>query len=150
MVVPMTASDDYCDLCDLPRSQCIHGRPPEPPKPVAKAAPARRKTTAATRTRTPGATAKPVVHRWTPPDTFKPLILEVLKEAGGALESDELFLELEIAAEDRLLPGDRETTPEGELRWQYAARRARQSLIKEGVMTRGGPGVWQLTPAHSG
>ena len=74
----------------------------------------------------------------------------MLREAGGALESDELFLELEIVAEDRLLPGDRETTPEGELRWQYAARRARQSLIKEGVMTRGGPGVWQLTPAHSG
>jgi len=150
MVVPMTASDDYCDLCDLPRSQCIHGRPPEPPKPAVKAIPARRKSTATTRTRPSGAAAKPVVHRWTPPDVFKPLILAVLREAGGELQADELFLELEIAAEDRLLPGDRETTPEGELRWQYAARRARQSLIKEGVMTRGGPGVWQLTPAHSG
>ena len=149
-VVPMTASDDYCDLCDLPRSQCIHGRPPEPPAPVVRAAPKKR-TPAATRSRTPGAAAKPpVVRRWTPPEVFKPLILDVLTEAGGELRADELFLELEILAEDRLLPGDRETTPEGELRWQYAARRARQALIKEGVMTRGGPGVWQLTPAHSG
>ena len=69
----------------------------------------------------------------------------VLEEAGGELETDELFLELEIVADERLLPGDRETTPEGELRWRYAARRARQALINEGVMTRGGgPGVWQL------
>jgi hypothetical protein len=87
-----------------------------------------------------------VNRRWTPPEVFKPLIIAVLREAGGELESDELFLELEIMADDRLLSGDRETTPEGELRWQYAARRARQSLISEGVMTRGGPGVWQLAP----
>jgi hypothetical protein len=86
-----------------------------------------------------------VTRRWTPPDEFKPLILAVLHEAGGELEADELFLELEIVADDRLLPGDRETTPEGELRWQYAARRARQALIQEGQMTRGGPGVWRLT-----
>jgi hypothetical protein len=86
-----------------------------------------------------------VTHRWTPPDQFKPLILAVLQEAGGELEADELFLELEIMADDKLLPGDRETTPEGELRWQYAARRARQALIQEGQMTRGGPGVWRLT-----
>ena len=75
---------------------------------------------------------------------FKPLILEVLQEAGGVLEADEVFLELEILAEDTLLPGDRETTPEGELRWQYAARRARVALINDGVMTKGQPGVWQL------
>jgi hypothetical protein len=86
-----------------------------------------------------------VRRRWTPPEVFKPLILEVLRAAGGELETDELFLELEIVAEDRLLPGDSETTPEGELRWRYAARRARQALITEGVMTRGGPGVWRLT-----
>ena len=138
----MTASDDYCDLCDLPRSQCVHGQPPPAPKPVTKAPPRSR---AAARSRVPGTPAKPVTRRWTPPEAFKPLILAVLQEAGGELEADELFLELEIMAEDRLLPGDRETTPEGELRWQYAARRARQSLINEGLMTRGGPGVWQLT-----
>jgi hypothetical protein len=82
--------------------------------------------------------------RWTPPEVFKPLIITALEEAGGELEADELFLELEILAEDRLLPEDSETTPEGELRWRYAARRARVALIKEGLMTRTRPGVWQL------
>jgi hypothetical protein len=75
---------------------------------------------------------------------FKPLIITVLDEAGGELEADDLFLELEILAEDRLLPEDRETTPEGELRWRYAARRARVALIEEGLMTKTTPGVWQL------
>jgi hypothetical protein len=78
------------------------------------------------------------------------LILSVLTQAGGELEADELFLELEIMAEDRLLPGDRETTPEGEPRWQYAARRARVALIEEGLMTKGLPGVWKLAGPGSG
>ena len=45
---------------------------------------------------------------------------------------------------ERLTSADRETTPEGELRWRYAARKARQTLITEGVMTKGKPGVWAL------
>jgi hypothetical protein len=139
----MTATDDYCDFCELPRSQCIHGQPPAP-KPVTKAAPKPRSRPAA-RARTPGVAADPVTRRWTPPEVFKPLILAVLDDAGGELEADEFFLELEVRADDRLLPGDRETTPEGELRWQYAARRARVALINEGLMTKGGPGVWRLT-----
>ena len=140
----MTASD-YCDFCDLPRPQCIHGRPPPAPKPAttSKPQPKPRKAPAA-RSRTSGATAKPVTRRWTPPEVFKPLILDVLQEAGGELEADELFLELEIAAEDRLLPGDHEKTPHGELRWQDAARRARLALIDEGLMTKTRPGVWEL------
>jgi hypothetical protein len=85
-----------------------------------------------------------VTRRWTPPEAFRPLILAVLEDAGGELDADELFAQLEAAADDRLLPGDRETTPEGELRWRYAARRARVALIGEGVMTKGRPGVWQL------
>ena len=85
-----------------------------------------------------------MARRWTPPEVFKPLIITVLEEAGGELEADELFLELEILAEDRLLPEDSETTPEGELRWRYAARRARVALIEEGLMTKARPGVWQL------
>lgn len=139
----MTASDVRCDLCDLPRSQCIHGRPPPPPASATKAPPKPR-VRATTSSRTTTVTAKPVTRRWTPPELFKPLILEVLREAGGELEADEVFLELEILAEDKLLPGDSETTPEGELRWQYAARRARVALIDEGLMTKGRPGVWQL------
>jgi hypothetical protein len=140
----MTASDDYCDFCDLPRSQCIHGQPPAP-APVKKTSPPRPRSSPAPRVRTVGAASKPVTRRWTPPEVFKPLILAVLDAAGGEMEADEFFLELEITADDRLLPGDRETTPEGEPRWQYAARRARVALIKEGLMAKGGPGVWKAT-----
>ena len=138
----MTAHDVYCDFCDLPMAQCIHGQPPAP-KPAVKSSPKPRKRAVA-RPRAPQRTEKPVNRRWTPPDALKPLILAVLQEAGGELEAEELFLELEIIAEDRLLPGDRETTPEGEPRWQYAARRARMALIDEGLMTKGIPGVWKL------
>ena len=146
----MSASEDYCDFCDLPRSQCVHGQPPPPPptapSKAVKSAPAPRKRAATTRRATPD---KPVSRRWTQPEAFKPLILTVLQEAGGELDADDLFLELEIAAEDRLLPGDSETTPEGELRWRYAARRARIALIEEGLMIKGRPGVWQLAgPDH--
>jgi hypothetical protein len=133
----MNASDDYCELCDLPRSQCPHGQPPPPPpKPVVKAPPKPRN-----RPETP---ERQVTRRWTPPEALKPLILTALERAGGELENDDLFLELEILAEDRLLPADTETTPEGELRWRYAARRARVALIDEGLMTRTTPGVWRL------
>ena len=146
----MSASDDYCDFCDLPRSQCIHGRPP-PPAPVkavkaVKAAPRPRKR-ATPSTSVPD---KQVTRRWTTPEAFKPLILEVLADAGGALEADELFQRLEVLAGDRLLPGDNESTPEGELRWRYAARRARVALIAEGLMTKTRPGVWQLAGAGQG
>jgi hypothetical protein len=91
-----------------------------------------------------------MTRRWTPPEVFKPLILTVLEQAGGELEADEVFMELEILAEDRLLPGDNETTPEGELRWRYAARRARVALIAEGLMMKSQPGVWQLSRPRQG
>jgi hypothetical protein len=139
----MSEYDDHCDLCDLPKSQCIHGRPPPVPQQAVKATPRPRKRATAPG-RSPAAAVKPVSRRWTPPEVFKPLILAVLEQAGGELDAEDLFLELEILAEDRLLPGDSETTPEGELRWRYAARRARIELVAEGLMTKGRPGVWQL------
>jgi hypothetical protein len=135
----MNASDDYCDFCDLPKSQCPHGRPTLPPQEVTKAPPTPRKRAA--KPATPGT---PVTRRWTPPEAFKPLIVTVLEQAGGELEAEDVFLELEILMDDRLLPEDRATTPEGELRWRYAARRARVSLVEDGLMTKGRPGVWQL------
>ncbi len=138
----MNTSEDYCDLCDLPKSQCVHGQPSPAPKEAVKAPPKKR---AAPR-RTTAAPAKPVSLRWTPPDVFRPLILSVLEQAGGELEADDLFLELEILLDDRLRPEDSETTPEGELRWRYAARRARVALVAEGLMTSGRPGIWQLAP----
>lgn len=138
----MDAYDDYCELCDLPKSQCVHGQPPAPKK-AATAPPRPRKRPTATAR--PAAPARTVNRRWTPPEVFKPLILTVLEEAGGELEADELFGELELRAGDRLRPADTETTPEGELRWRYAARRARVALIDEGLMTKTTPGVWQLS-----
>jgi hypothetical protein len=140
----MNAPDDYCELCDLPKSQCVHGQPPPPPK-EAVASPPKPRKRPAPRARTSAAPEKPVTRRWTPPEVFKPLIITVLQQAGGELDAEDLFLELEILAEDRLLPEDSATTPEGELRWRYAARRARVALIDEGLMTKGRPGVWQLT-----
>jgi hypothetical protein len=140
----MAEPDAYCDLCDLPLSQCVHGMPaPKPAAEQPKPAPKPKKRTPA-RTRTPGAPAKPVSRRWTPPEAFKPLIVAVLQEAGGALDTDDVFLELEILAEEKLLPGDAETMPQGELRWHYAARKARLALIDDGLMTKGKPGVWEL------
>jgi len=137
----MNASEDYCELCDLPKSQCIHGRPPPVPQKAAAPTPGPRKRPTTVRSASP---PKVVNRRWTPPEDFKPLILSVLEEAGGELEADDAFLELEILAEDRLRPGDHETTPEGELRWRYAARRARMALIQEGLMTKSRPGIWEL------
>lgn len=143
----MSASAEYCELCDLPMATCVHGRPPPEPAPVRRPAAPARGVTRRTARPVPGTPPRRVQHRWTPPDALKSPILAVLQDAGGELESDDLFLELEIAVEERLLAGDRETTPEGEPRWQYAARRARQALISEGLMTKGRPGVWALTPA---
>lgn len=138
----MSAHDAYCDFCDLPLAQCVHGQPPAP-KPTVKSAPKPRKRAVA-KSPTSAKVEKPVTRRWTPPEALKAPIIAVLQEAGGELEADEVFLELEILLEDRLLAGDRETTPEGEPRWQYAARRARVALINEGLMTKGIPGVWKL------
>lgn len=143
----MTAPDAYCDFCDLPRAQCVHGLPPPPPKPVVASSPKPRTRASAT-SRSPGPVTRPVNRRWTAPEALKPVILAVLQEADGEMEADELFLELEIRLEDRLLPGDHEHTPAGEPRWQYAARRARMALIDEGLMTKGVPGVWKLAEAR--
>lgn len=150
------SAEDYCDLCDLPESQCIHGNPPPPPPPTVRKAPATRTTvrrsststssssSSSSRTSASAAPARAVRHRWTPPEVFKPEILAVLSEAGGEMEQDDVFLELEIRMEERLTDADQDTTPEGELRWRYAARRARQALVAEGTMTKGRPGVWAL------
>ena len=139
----MTANDEYCDFCDLPLAQCVHGMPPAP-KAEVTSPPKPRKRAAATKPLSVPTRAKPVNLRWTPPEALRPHILAVLEEAGGELEANELFSQLEALAEDRLRPEDSERTPEGELRWRYAARRARVALIDEGLMTKSRPGVWQL------
>ncbi len=72
----MSAENDYCELCDLPLSTCIHGMPkpvapPEPVKPVRAPKvrePKPRKSPAAkavsTRTTAP--------RKWTQPGEFMP------------------------------------------------------------------------------
>ena len=68
----------------------------------------------------------------------------MLEEAGGELEAEEVFLELEILLEDRLAPGALEFFLVGVLCWCFAARRARIALIEEGLIAKARPGVWQL------
>ena len=68
---------------------------------------------------------------------------------GSGLGADELCLELEIRADDRVLPGDREPAPQGEPRWRYAARGACQT-VQRGLMRKGRAGVWHLTAAGRG
>jgi hypothetical protein len=75
---------------------------------------------------------------------LSPLIVDLLRQAGGELSAEDLFEELTAVVSTRLRPGDEELTPDGELRWRYAARRARQSLIAEGVMVSGVQGMWTL------
>jgi len=105
----------------------------------------RRTATSSSSSRAASAAPPRVVrHRWTPPEVFKPEILAVLSEAGGEMEQEDVFLELEIRMEERLTDADQDKTPEGELRWRYAARRARQALVAEGAMIKGRPGIWAL------
>lgn len=140
----MSASDDYCERCDLPLSQCVHGMPaPAAPAEPVKVPTAARKRVPGTRAATE-TTTRPVSRRWTPPEVLSPAIIELLREAGGELRGEDVLEQLGELLADRLRPGDEELTPGGELRWHYAARRARQALIAEGVMVSGAPGMWTL------
>ncbi|WP_162602370.1 hypothetical protein [Nocardioides daejeonensis] len=145
--------DDYCELCDLPLSQCPHGRPaPAPAPPPAKKAPA-------PRTRTPKEPATPrarkspeppvrtsaAVRKWTPSDQLEPVIIQILEQAGGELDNDGALAAIEERLGEHFRSGDRDRTPTGELRWQLAARKARQSLIRQGLMTKERPGIWTLS-----
>lgn len=147
----MSAEDDYCDLCDLPRSTCVHGMPkpevvPDPPKPV-KQARVRKTTTpkakqSAASSVTTKASAAP--RRWSAPADFVPHIVAMLDEADGGLPSDDALARLEERVADSLRPGDRERSPQGEQRWRTAARRARRDLVASGVLSDARPGVWEL------
>ncbi|GHJ58866.1 hypothetical protein NOK12_13840 [Nocardioides sp. OK12] len=146
------SATDYCDLCDLPLSTCVHGMPkpveppPAPPKAPPKASPVtrRRTTTAAAAGSTaPAAPARP--RRRTPSVDFKPWIVKLLQEAGGQAESDDLLTELAERLGDVLRPGDLEKGPTGEVRWRTAARTARKELADDGLLLAPRPGTWALT-----
>ncbi|KRF36936.1 winged helix-turn-helix domain-containing protein [Nocardioides sp. Soil805] len=147
-------ADEYCDLCDLPKAHCIHGMPPAPPpeaRTVAPRATARKASTPrATKESTPAAPVRRAPRKWTPPEAIAPVIVAVLDEAGGQLAADDVLEAVGARIDEHLLEGDRQLTPEGELRWRYAARRARQQLVKEGLLTTPRPGIWELTSAGRG
>ncbi|GGO72059.1 hypothetical protein GCM10012276_14510 [Nocardioides deserti] len=136
-------AEDYCELCDLPLSQCVHGRPePTPAPPEPKASPVRTRTTTP---RVPGTPVKKSAPRkWTSPDELKAPIVALLQEHGGELDADDVFPSLDEQLGEALRPGDREPSPTGEPRWQLAARKARRALQDEGVIEPGTPGVWRL------
>lgn len=142
------ADTDYCDLCDLPLSQCVHGRPepvpPPKPEPAPRASRVTTKRVPGTKVAaTPARSTAP--RKWTPPEELRPAILGVLQDAGGELDVDDVFERLEERVGDQLRSGDRETNPQGELRWHAAARKARKALLDEGLLETAGPGVWRLS-----
>ncbi|NYG55001.1 hypothetical protein [Nocardioides perillae] len=149
-------ADDYCEHCDLPLSQCVHGRPapvapPAPPKasPVrtrAASAPSSGTTARAPRAAKAAPVKRAVVRKWTQPAELRPAILAVLQDAEAPLGHDEAFARLEERVGDALRPGDRDPNPQGEMRWRAAARKARKELIDEGLLAQA-PGTWGLTDA---
>jgi hypothetical protein len=143
----LNVPEDYCDLCDLPLSTCIHGMPPPPPKPAPTP---RVRTTQARAPRAAGtrAVSTPAprpVSRSTAQQAFRPYILQVLRDAGAPLDTDEVMLELEILMEDVLRDRDREKSPTREVRWQQAARAERKAMMDDGLIVPAQPGVWELT-----
>jgi hypothetical protein len=144
-------TEDYCELCDLPLSTCVHGRPPpRPPEPVRKAPAARatpvRSRAAGASSRADDVSTRRVPRKWTPSEEFRPHVLAILRENDGRLDADDLMLELEIRLEGVLTPGDREQAPQGGERWHVAVRRQRKALADEGLLVPAQPGIWELTP----
>ena len=154
----MTPSEDYCELCDLPLSQCVHGNPPAPPaeKKAAprstggrttstgtRARPARAASTPAPATRTTVSSKPP---RRTPQREFRRHILAALQDAGGRADVEDVMAEVARRMEDVLRPADHETVNQGELRWRYAARLERRAMQDEGLMVPPRrPGLWELS-----
>jgi hypothetical protein len=138
-------AEDYCDLCDLPLSTCVHGMPVPPPAPAATPT-ARAPRATATRKpalRTTTSTPSPVRKR-TEQETFRPYIVRLLKDEG-ALETPEVMQLLEDRMADVLLERDRQKAPTGEVRWHTAARAERKAMIDEGLIVAAQPGSWPLT-----
>jgi len=137
-------AEDYCDLCDLPLSTCIHGMPAPPPAPAAVPS-ARAPRATATRKPSVRTTSKPSpVRKRTEQETFRPYIVQLLKDEGP-LETAEVMELLEERMTEVLLERDRQKAPTGEVRWHTAARAERKAMIDEGLIVPAQPGIWQLT-----
>jgi len=151
----MTSTEDYCELCDLPLSQCVHGNPPAPPpeKAPKKASTPRVAAPRASRT-SARASAAPVAKttvsnrppRRTPQRDFRPYILAALQDSGGSADVEDVMAEVARRMDEVLRPADHETVNQGELRWRYAARLERRAMQDEGLMLPPRhPGVWELS-----
>ena len=146
-------AEEWCDLCELPRDTCVHGRPPTQPEPAprsraASPRPARQRTASAPTTprAKPGVTVRHVGQRLTPPTTLQPFLVALLREHGGACEAEQLMVEL-LEQVGPLLHDDDHAVVRGEPRWHLGARRARAALTDDGLMEPARtPGVWELSP----
>lgn len=143
-------AEDYCDLCDLPLSTCIHGMPAPPPAAVPaarspRATAPRRPSARIVGSSTASTTRKPSpVRRRTEQEAFRPFIVSLLKDEG-ALETAEVMEMLEERMAEVLLERDREKASTGEVRWHTAARAERKAMIDEGLIVPAQPGIWELT-----
>lgn len=141
--------EDYCELCDLPLSTCIHGMPAPPPAPTP--APRTPRAPRATATRKPTAravkvvqSAPPAIRVRTEQEAFRPFIGHLLQEKG-ALETNEVMELLAERMAEVLLDRDKQKAPTGEIRWQTAARAERKAMMDEGLIVAAQPGIWELT-----
>ncbi len=140
-------TEDYCEFCELPWSQCIHGNPPAPPPEPVKPAP-RTTTTRSTAARAPRASRAATAaapRRRTPPEDFEQHIVAVLEERGGEASADDVMDAIGVRMGDTFRSGDQEQGPTGELRWRTACRTARKHLATGGRLVAPKPGVWRLT-----
>jgi hypothetical protein len=140
-------AEEYCDLCDLPLSTCVHGmpKPPPPPPPSPRTPRARTTTPRTSAVRTTSAPPR-APSKVSDPSAFRPHILRILRQEGS-LDTEDMLLELEMAMEDELRERDRQPTPSGEARWHQSARAERKAMIDAGLMAGGKPGIWELTSA---
>jgi len=86
----------------------------------------------------------------TPEDAYYVPILQTLAELGGSAPIDRILDGVGRRMKDALRPVDREplaSAPDMP-RWQNAARWARLSLVREGLLKADSPrGVWEITDA---
>jgi restriction endonuclease Mrr len=88
----------------------------------------------------------PVTGGPTPEEAFCTPILEALVLLGGQAPVGEVLAEVGRAIKDRLNEADLEYQPGSRsLRWRNAARWARQRLVREGLVTSPGRGIWAIS-----
>ena len=87
--------------------------------------------------------------RRTPEEAYYEPILTALAELGGRARVEDVLARVEQKMRGAFNDVDREAVPStGEARWRNAARWARSTLVKQGLLKSGSPyGVWELSDA---